>query len=141
MKVEQAQTRDARYGEVFVVTEGPLHLRGQIYNTLGLNDCPADLWNALNPEKLKAQYHATAIILNGPRYFLMDRIVASEPQGIGNFGGLEMHLVAVIQIPLTAFIADRLHGGQRHPYKEHTVERSTQWMFAPGRTVYELVSP
>jgi haloalkane dehalogenase len=134
-------TRNARYCEIFVVTGGPLHLRGQVYNTLGCSDCPADLWNALDLEALKTQYNATAIILNGPRYFLMDRIAASEPQGVGNFGGLEMNLVATIQMSLTSVIADRLRGHQRKPYTEHMIDRSTQWFFAPGRTVYELVAP
>jgi hypothetical protein len=32
--------RGTRYGEIIVVTGGPLTFVGHVYNTLGLNDCP-----------------------------------------------------------------------------------------------------
>ena len=52
-----------------------------------------------------------------------------------------MAQVATIQIPSLGFPISRLGGSQRRPYTEHIIGRSTQWLFAPGRTIYELVSP
>jgi hypothetical protein len=51
------KTRDMRYGEILVVTEkGVL-----VYNTTGLNDCPAKLWDAMDVEKIKQQFGAKAV--------------------------------------------------------------------------------
>jgi hypothetical protein len=43
------RTRDMRFGEILVVTKKGI----EIYNTTGLNDCPPELWNALDVEKIK----------------------------------------------------------------------------------------
>ncbi|HYB02289.1 MAG TPA: hypothetical protein VED37_18850 [Ktedonobacteraceae bacterium] len=37
--------RGARYGEIFVITGHLNHIRGSVYNTLGLNDCPQEQWH------------------------------------------------------------------------------------------------
>ena len=133
--------RNARYCEVFVVTGRLVNVQGHVYNTLGLNDCPAAQWSALNTDALKAQLGVQDVILNGPRYWLMDRITIDNTGPIATFGGLDMHLVATIEIPLREVIGSRLGGGQRQPYTEHTIGRSTQWFFSPGRQVFELVAP
>ena len=36
--------RDARYCEIIPVMRNGLHLEATVYNTLGLNDCPASVW-------------------------------------------------------------------------------------------------
>jgi hypothetical protein len=42
-------TRDMRYCEILVVAEGGI----QVYNTTGVSDCAAQVWNALDLEKIK----------------------------------------------------------------------------------------
>jgi hypothetical protein len=37
-----------RYGEVLLVTVGESGPQATVYNTFPLNDCPAELWDALN---------------------------------------------------------------------------------------------
>jgi hypothetical protein len=135
--VERSGLRNARYCEVFVVTGILTRIEGRVYNTLGLNDCPADQWAALDTDALKAQFNARDVMLNGPRYWLMDRLTATTPSGVATFGTLDTNLVAVLHLPLGSLLG----GGRRSPYTEHTVDRDTQWVFAPGRLVYELVSP
>ena len=63
---------DARYCEV-------LELRGEVpnavvtvWNTIGLNDCPPAKWEALDAGAIAAERGDAAVILNGPRHFLMD---------------------------------------------------------------------
>jgi hypothetical protein len=73
--------RGARYGEIFVITGHLNHLRGAVYNTLGLNECPQEQWNALDPDQIKQETKARAIVMNGPRYFLMDQ-ATSENLGV-----------------------------------------------------------
>src|SRR3954471_11168094 len=85
------QMHGARYGEVLLVTGRLNRIEATVYNTLGLNECPDDLWHALDPEAIKKDYRARAFILNGPRYFLMDRVSIADPgEEVFDFGGLQM---------------------------------------------------
>lgn len=135
-----AATRDnmfnARYGEVLVVTGGPFHYTAAVYNTLGLNDCPQKEWKALDPAKLKKEFKAKAIILNGPRYFLMDRNSLANPGKVATFGDLQLRHLA--DVPVSP--ANLLRGRSK-PYEENQVKRKTEYLFRKGRTIYELVSP
>jgi len=79
----------ARYGEVLLVTGRLNRIEVTVYNTLGLNDSPDDLWQALDTEAIKKTYRARAVILNGPRYFLMDKVSIVDPgEEIFDVGGL-----------------------------------------------------
>ena len=64
----RGQMHGARYGEVLLVKGRLNHIEATVYNTLGLNDCPNDLWHALDPEAIKKAFGARAVILNGPRF-------------------------------------------------------------------------
>jgi haloalkane dehalogenase len=128
----------ARYGEVLLVTGRLNRIEATVYNTLGLNDCPDDLWHALDPEAIKKSYRARAVILNGPRYFLMDKISIADPgEEIFDFGGLQMRRLATVPLSLTSLLG----GLQRHPYTEQAVRRTTVYVWNQGREVYELIAP
>ncbi len=47
-------TRNMRFGEILIVKEGGV----EVYNTTGLNDCPPELWNALDLEQIKKRFGA-----------------------------------------------------------------------------------
>ena len=126
----------ARYGEIIVVTGGPVNFTGHVYNTIGLNDCPEDAWKALDPKTLKKEWKARAVILNGPRYFLMDQSTIINPGNVTSFGGLQARFLADLNIP----ISNILRGGAPS-YTDNTVMRSTEYLFKKGRTIYELISP
>ena len=128
----------ARYGEVLLVTGRLNRIEATVYNTLGLNECPDDLWRALDVEAIKKAYRARAVILNGPRYFLMDTIAIADPgQELFTFGGLQMRRLATVRMPLTALLGGR----DRQPYTENAVRRTTVYIYDQGREVYELVAP
>src|SRR5260370_6523430 len=61
-------TRDMRFGEILIVKESGI----EVYNTMGLNDCPAKLWDALDLEKLKKEHGALKVEKNGPHHWMMD---------------------------------------------------------------------
>jgi hypothetical protein len=127
--------RGVRYCEIFVVKRHLLQLRGQVYNTIGLNDCPGAQWSAISADRLKTELHADAIVMNGPRYFMMDSIASEDMSGeVVEFDGLAMRQVGVVEIPLS-----RRHGVE--PYTETTIERTTEYTFRAGRPVYQLVPP
>jgi haloalkane dehalogenase len=146
----------ARYGEVLLVTGRLNRIEATVYNTLGLNDSPDDLWQALDTEAIKKTYRARGVILQSPRYFLlgkisarpspptppryflMDKVSIVDPgEGIFDFGGLQMRRLATVRLPLTALLG----GLHRQPYTEQPVRRTTVYVWDQGREVYELVVP
>ena len=132
------QMHGARYGEVLLVTGRLNRIEATVYNTLGLNECPDDLWRALDTEAIKKAYRARAVILNGPRYFLMDKVSIADPgEEIFDFGGLQMRRLPTVPLPLTSLLG----GLHRHPYAEQPVRRTTVYVWNQGREVYELVAP
>ncbi len=133
---ERAHMHGARYGEIIVVTGGPFSFTGHVYNTIGLNDCPEAQWKALSPQQLKNEFHARAVILNGPRYFLMDSSSIINPGKVVSFDGLQARFLADLAIPLS----NVMQGGAQ-PYTDNIVLRTTRYLFKKGNTIYELVSP
>ena len=71
-----AGIRDARYCEIIPVVRSGFHFLATVYNTLGLNDCPAALWDKITEAEMKKQFGAVKVLLNVPRHFLMDKIIA-----------------------------------------------------------------
>jgi hypothetical protein len=131
---EVSSVRDRRYCEILVVRRTGLKLAGDVYSTFGLNDCPQAQWAAIDAAKLKKERKALAIVMNGPRHFLMDRItVERKPPPPVDIQGLEMHFLAVLQFPWRNLI-------ERKPYTEHIVNRRTHFIFEAGEPVYELIS-
>src|SRR5213080_3392350 len=109
--------RGVRYCEIFVIIGHLNHLEGKVYNSLDLNDCPQEQWMALNTEALKKEFKAHAIVMNGPRYFLMDKNSIENPGEVVSFDGLQLRLLATIRIPVGS-----LHSGfKSQPYTEHTI--------------------
>jgi haloalkane dehalogenase len=124
---------NARYCEVLELRGLPPDATVTVWNTLGLNDCPADQWRAIDAGELAHELGATAVILNGPRYFLMDAVTAVSGR-VRSFHGLRMRQAATIQIRTQSDVAPT-------PYTERTIARRNDWTWNRGRTVYELVAP
>lgn len=123
-----------RYGEVLLVTPGEAGPQATVYNSYPLNDCPAELWSALDPQAIAAENGVAAALLNGPRYWLMNSI-EKEPQGpqiTKNFGGIEMIQQATVLLSSMNPPA---------PYTVNEVSRHTVFVFNAGEEVYELIDP
>jgi haloalkane dehalogenase len=130
---ERDHLRNVRYCEVLVVRKHFFSTTADVYNTLGLNDCPAEKWASLDTAKLKKEWNAAAIVLNGPRYFIMDRNAIEKPGNVESFDGLDARLLAVLEI--------RIHSNKRVPYTENGVQRQNRYVCERGKNVYELLSP
>ena len=123
--------RDARYCEVFEVRSAP-PTKVVVWNTIGLNRCPASKWTFDAPS-LAQELGDVAVVLNGPRHWLMDRIGGRV--GVTRaFHGLRMRRVATIPIAT----ADEL---TQTPYTDRVIHRTTTWSWNTRRTVFELVAP
>ncbi len=132
-----SNVRGARYCEILIVSGRLTNLTATVYNTLGCNSCPADQWKAIDANKLKKDLSAKSIFMNGPRYFMMDKIGqsnAAPPTVV--LGGLAMKQRATVPVSMRTVLE-----GKANPYTETTVKRSTEYVFNKGSRVYELVSP
>ncbi len=124
---------DARYCEILALKGSLPHARAVVWNTIGLGTCPASWWNSLSAAALAKELGDTAVVLNGPRHFLMD--TASAVTGpVRDFHGQRLTMVASIAIRTAADLA-------RTPYLDRTITRTNTWRWNSGRTVFELVAP
>ncbi len=128
--------RDVRYCELLPVT---LTLRGPhavVYNTLGHSDCPQAEWSALTENEARKVLGGFRVVLNGPRYFVMDRIIGSGSTIAGDtvtVGGITLARRASLYLPWTS-----LKGS---PYRPLKVERETVYRYEAGKPVFELTGP
>jgi hypothetical protein len=125
--------RDARYCEIIPVVRDGFHFVATVYNTLGLNDCSATVWNAITEDEMKKRFGAVKVLLNGPRYFLMDSIMADGATAAGNtieVGGLALTERATISLGLFELSSE--------PYRERTIKRETRYIFKAGSPVFVL---
>ena len=124
---------DARYCEIIALEGAPPDATAVVWNTIGLNKCPAPWWNAFDAGDLAQELGASVVVLNGPRHFLMDSVTAS-PGRVRSFHGEKLRRVAAIPIHTAAELAQT-------PYSDRIVERTNTWRWQRGRRVYELVAP
>lgn len=131
-----AELRNVRYCEILTMTRHGLTFDIDVYNTLGLNFCPADKWQAIDATKLAKELNVSRVNLNGPRYWTLDAIKASGATAQGEtrtFDGLAMTHRATLNLKLWQAKA----GG----YRVNTIRRNTSYLFKAGQPVFELVSP
>ena len=130
--------RDYRYCEIIPVFRSRTTLYVEVYNTLTLNECPSELWNKLDEETLKEEYGAIAVRINGPRYWVvnkMDGHGATANGKVADFGGIEMTRRAILESNVQdGTVGDAL-------YTENEVQRTTTYTYYAGNMVYELISP
>ena len=122
--------RNARYCEIIPVVRDGFHLKATVYNTLGHNDCPAKIWEGIREDAMKERFSALMVLMNGPRYFIMDEIGASGASASGKTIDVDgMELTERASIDLGLF--DLLH----RPYRETTIDRDTIYRFKAGSPV------
>jgi len=128
--------RDVRYGEVLLLSEDDGGYTAEVWNTLGLNDCPQEAWDALDAAAIAAERGALAALLNGPRRWTLDTIVpvAEDPgeRSLTRFGDLDMFLAATVELGDT--LPDQA------AYVERRVARETIFRFKAGATIHQLTS-
>ena len=130
--------RNVRYGEIVPVFKKGAKLYIEVYNTVEHNELPDDLWNNLDSEELAELYGAETVLMNGPRYWVINAANGNTDKldnKIANFGGIEMKLVASLDETIFS-----MNLGENF-YTESSVERVTNWIYYEGNMVYELVSP
>lgn len=115
-----------------------LQLEVGVFNTQGLNLCPEAQWKSLSKESIAKIHDASFVLLNGPRYWMMDEIQAAGATINGvkeSFGGIEMNLRATIDLSLFKQLI-----GSKH-YTPNQITRTTNFIYKAGSPIYELTSP
>ncbi|MGW7384455.1 hypothetical protein [Streptomyces sp. NPDC054794] len=131
--------RNARYGEILLISpceDG--QVKASVYNTFGLNDCPLELWNALDPRALAEQLQVPMVFLNGPRFWTIDEVTAFAWGDIATFDSLEARCVAEVRIPPAI---DPTGAAAKTFYVDTTVKRDTEYVLSRKKPVYALVAP
>ncbi|MFT3776491.1 MAG: hypothetical protein QM820_64950 [Minicystis sp.] len=131
------EVRGARYCEILMAYQEGMNVRIDVYNTFGLNDCPAEAWEAIDAAKIQAEHQAIRVILNGPRRWVIDRFENSsflDPTTVV-LGGIEMRKAGQIVLPIAEAASTSA------PYTARSIERNTTYVFDAGKSVFELVDP
>lgn len=134
MVAQGIPSRGVRYCELLFAYLGVDGSTAQVWGTQGLNECPAELWDALDRDAAKEAMGATAVIANGPRYWTIDSSTGAQLPTVEamTFSGLAMQQLATVAVdPATA----------NQNYTERVVDRTVSFRFDAGKPVYELTSP
>ena len=131
---EMDNIRGKRYCEVIVAKNRWTLF---VYNSFGLNDCPAKTWSKMSPEVLQKETNAAWVKLNGPRYWIIDgfknsHVLNSEPKVLG---GITMREAGILHLGLSEIMKGAT------PYHTQPVHRHTTYVFHANSRVYELVNP
>ncbi|MFF3326294.1 hypothetical protein [Streptomyces sp. NPDC002889] len=130
--------RNARYGEILLISPDEDGLKAAVYTTFGLNDCPPERWNALDPRALAEQFQVPMVFLNGPRFWTIDEVTAFHWGDTAMFDGLEARWVAEVRIPAGI---DLTGATGKKFYVDTTVKRDTEYVLSSGKPVHTLVAP
>jgi hypothetical protein len=123
-----------RYCELLAVHTNPAGgYLADVYNTYGINTCPAKTWNAVDTTAVATQLGVLGVVRHGPRFWLMNTIKKFDSAGrtVTNLDGLRMARVATLNLPTLATA----------PFTVHAVDRATTFVWNAGATAYELRGP
>jgi hypothetical protein len=127
--------RGTRYGELFAIFSDAEQFTAHVYGTQLLNDCPQELWEALDPAVIAEDLGALLVKLNGPRYWMLDGLGSKgepiEPV-LHEFNGLLMRRIALLALGSNP---------AQIPYTVRRVDRQVIMYFDAGTDVYELIDP
>jgi hypothetical protein len=135
-ELASGELRNVRYCELIVVQRAGLSLTTTVYNTLGLNDCPEAEWSGLTEARVRQEFSSPDVLLNGPRYWVLDGILADGATAAGR-------TVTVDGLALTerATLDLSLFDLRQRPYQERKVDRSTRWVYDAGQPMFVLQGP
>jgi len=125
-----------RYCEILTTNDGEDSEIAEVWNTMGLNDCPQGAWDAIDLGAVQTHLGADEVATNGPRYWVLDSIAPGAMTGsleVRDLDGVEMRSIALVD--LVDIEADATS------YVELSVQRETEFTFLAGREIYELTAP
>lgn len=125
-------------GELFLLQRDGDRYEAEVYNTIGLNLCPADVFDAIDVAQVAADTGADLAWKNPRRFWMMDDLtftLVGEPRELG---GLMFNYVAKMQMPVGF---DPHHSQADQAYRPAQIRRVSRYEFSAGRPVHLLRSP
>lgn len=134
---DERSVRGVRYCEILVPeVDGSRDVAAlRVYTTQGDYDCPLATWNAIDARTEARRLGVPMVIKNGPRFVAYDQITAEIDGSVESFHGLDLRLVATLELPAGSMPQDR------PAYSGMTVARNTEYVFLAGKPIFELVAP
>jgi len=131
--IGSADMRNTRYCEIFTVYLSPAPI-ARVNNSYGLNRCRQGWWDSLDPAAIASEAGADLVLLNGPRYWMMDRVKVTDPGPITTLAGKRMREVATIDLAKVGLAPPPA-------YTQVKIQRGTRFVFLAGRRIFELTDP
>jgi hypothetical protein len=122
-----ANTRELIYCELEFFYNGGTS--EDVFNSTGLSDCDAQIWNFMDVDGLAAQFGYESLTQNGPQYWACDILTLNGGEAV-NIGGIDMRYGATI----TA-------GDGIPPYTPFNPEKIQFLLYEAGKPIYQLVDP
>jgi hypothetical protein len=132
------ECRNHPQGELFFMKGEPGALEALVYNTIGLNRCPEDTFEAIDVEKLKEETGSLLVWKNPRRFWMMDHLTIAKAGEPHDWDGLAFNFVADMKMPPGFTPAG---GQQEQAYKPTQIHRRSRYEFLAGRPVFLLRSP
>jgi hypothetical protein len=132
-RISSTGMRDTRYCEIFTVFLSPSPV-ARVNNTYGLNRCRQGWWDSLDAGELAAESGADLVLLNGPRYWTLDKVKVSDPGPIIELAGKRLREVATIDLAEVGLAPPP-------PFTPVRITRGTKFVFFAGRRVFQLTDP
>ncbi len=131
--VQSGKMRDTRYCEIFTIFLSPSPV-AKVNNSYNLNNCRQGWWESLDTGALASESGADLVTLNGPRYWLMDKVVVDEPGPVSSFDGKEFREVAAIDLTKVGLAPPPA-------FTQVKIQRGTKFVFRRKRPVFRLTDP
>ena len=132
-----------RYCEIWLIGGDAVtkDFLGSVFNTTALNNkanprdsCPEAMWDKVDTEALKKQYHVLGVFKNGPRFWMYDW--AETPLGpVRQFNDVQARWINTVALP-PAFGKS----GSTF-YKDIIVHRKSKQGYAKGQSIFILDAP
>lgn len=123
---------NTRYCEIFTVfAPEPGSFLVDVFNTVGLNDCPPEQWNAVDFNAIRESEGALLSLPNGPRRWVIDAISGATAGDPVVLSGLTVRKVATLETTTLG----------PPPFTELKVNRTTEWNYRKGRSIRQVISP
>jgi len=122
--------RPIHYHEVLVGYRSWFNYSVVIYNDLN-NVLTDEEFFALDKKQIKKDTQADIVIMNGPRYWVLDEIYATHLAPRRHLGGYEWSIPGAVDISL-------LDAVNRKPYTSMQVNRDTKYTYYKDKKVYQI---
>ena len=126
--------RNQRYCELLLAKRVWFEVTVEVYNTIGLPDCPDQQWQTLDATDLAYTLQVDHIKLKEPRYLMIDSLENLQTVNtVKLFGGIAMRKAAQLKFPI--FERSQIEQSFHH----HGLQRNTRWVFLADKPVLTLI--